>query len=124
MVKEVRIMDRFSLVLRRLVGFLVAVASVALMLPTIAAAQVKPGDFVTPENAPKVKELVGPGVYYKVERGMTMKIVPTARVDWPPPYQDATEKYSSQVRLSRDKRSVVGYAPGPPFPPLGTNAAE
>ncbi|MEA2680550.1 MAG: hypothetical protein QOK03_2272, partial [Candidatus Binataceae bacterium] len=114
-------MDRFSLVLRRLVGFLVAFASVALMLPTIAAAQVKPGDFVTPENAPKVKELVGPGVYYKVERGMTMKIVPTARVDWPPPYQDATEKYSSQVRLSRDKRSVVGYVAGQPFPLIDAN---
>src|SRR6266481_6801080 len=48
-------------------------------------AQVKPGDFITPENASKVKDLVGPGVYYKVERGMSMKIVPTQRVDWPPP---------------------------------------
>src|SRR6202795_2352658 len=65
-------------------------------------AQVKPGDFITPENAAKVKDLVGPGVYYKVEHGITMKIVPTERVDWPPPYKDATEKYSSQVRLSQD----------------------
>src|SRR5712675_543237 len=121
MVKEVRIMDRLSLVLCRLVGFLVAFASLALILPTIAAAQVKPGDFITPENAPKVKDLVAPGVYYKVERGMTMKIVPTARVDWPPPYQDATEKYSSQVRLSRDKRSVVGYVAGQPFPLIDAN---
>ena len=114
-------MDRFSLVRRRLVGFLVAFASLVLILPALAAAQVKPGDFITPENAAKVKELVGPGVYYKVERGMTMKIVPTARVDWPPPYQDATEKYSSQVRLSRDKRSVVGYVAGQPFPLIDAN---
>src|SRR5712671_5018755 len=121
MVKEVRIMDRFSLVLRRLLGFLVAFASVALMLPTIAAAQVKPGDFVTPENAPKVKELVSPGVYYKVERGMTMKIVPTERIDWPPPYKDATEKYSSQVRLTADHRSLVGYVAGQPFPLIDAN---
>ena len=34
-----------------------------------AYAQVKPGDFITPENATKVKDLVGPGVYYKVEQG-------------------------------------------------------
>src|SRR5882762_3932791 len=108
MVKEVRIMDRLSLVLCRLVGFLVAFASVALMLPTIAAAQVKPGDFITPENAPKVKDLVAPGVYYKVERGMQMHVVPTQRVDWPPPYKDATEKYSSQVRLTQDHRSLLG----------------
>ena len=114
-------MDRLTLVRRRQVGFLVAFASLALVLATPVAAQVKPGDFVTPENASKVKDLVGPGVYYKVERGMTMKIVPTQRVDWPPPYKDATEKYSSQVRLSRDKRSVVGYVAGQPFPLIDAN---
>jgi len=117
-------MDRFSLVRRRLVGFLVAFAALVLILPALAAAQVKPGDFITPENASKVKELVGPGVYYKVERGMTMKVVPTQRVDWPPPYQEATEKYSSQVRLSRDKRSVVGYVAGQPFPLIDANDPE
>src|SRR5216683_4654734 len=84
----------------------VSTTVVALALFAIGAfsspgfAQVKPGDFITPENATKVKDLVGPGVYYKVERGMSMKIVPTQRVDWPPPYKDATEKYSAQVRLS------------------------
>ena len=83
--------------------------------------QVKPGDFITPENATKVKDLVGPGVYYKVERGMTMKIVPTERVDWPPPYKDATEKYSSQVRLSQDKKSIVGFVAGQPFPLIDAN---
>jgi hypothetical protein len=84
-------------------------------------AQVKPGDFITPENASKVENLVGPGVYYKVQHGMTMKIAPTERVDWPPPYKDATEKYSSQVRLSQDKRSVVGYVAGQPFPLIDAN---
>src|SRR5438876_12086842 len=95
-------------------------AAILLLLAAIALpsgyAQVKPGDFITPENATKVKDLVGPGVYYKVERGMSMKIVPTQRVDWPPPYKDATEKYSAQVRLSQDKRSIVGFVAGQPFP--------
>ena len=63
-------------------------------------AQVKPGDLITPQNATKVKDIVSPGTYYKVMKGMTMKIVPTERIDWPPPYKDATEKYSGQVRLS------------------------
>jgi hypothetical protein len=113
-------MDRLTLVRRRpQVRLLVALAFLALATP--AAAQVKPGDFITPENAPKVRELVSPGVYYKVQRGMTMKIVPTQRVDWPPPYKDATEKYSSQVRLSKDKRSVVGYVAGQPFPLIDAN---
>ena len=50
-----------------------------------------------------------------------MKIVPTARVDWPPPYKDATEKYSSQVQLSKDHRTVVGYVAGQPFPLIDAN---
>jgi hypothetical protein len=84
-------------------------------------AQVRPGDFITPENATKVKDLVSPGVYYKVQNGMTMKITPSQRVDWPPPYKDATEKYSSQVRLSKDRRSIVGYVAGQPFPLIDAN---
>src|ERR1700689_5307448 len=88
---------------------------------SLSYAQVKPGDFITPENAPMVKDLVGPGVYYKVQHGMTMKIVPAQRVDWPPPYKDATEKYSSQVQLSRDKKSIVGFVAGQPFPLVDAN---
>ena len=61
-----------------------------------AHAQVKPGDLITAETANKVKDLVPPGVYYKVEKGMSMKVVPAERCDWPPPYKDATEKYSAQ----------------------------
>ena len=62
----------------------IAMISAAVVLLAIGSystpghTQVKPGDFITPENATKVKDLVGPGVYYKVEHGMTMKIVPTA----------------------------------------------
>src|SRR5215467_2806537 len=84
-------------------------------------AEVKPGDFITPANATKVQDLLSPGVCYKVERGMTMKIVPTERVDWPPPYKDATEKYSGQVRLTDDHRSLVGYVAGQPFPLIDAN---
>src|ERR1700736_3041789 len=95
--------------------------SVSLLLGTSAFAQVKPGDFITPENAAKVKDIVSPGVYYKVDHGMTMKIVPTQRIDWPPPYKDATEKYSAQVRLSQNHKSIVGYVAGQPFPLIDPN---
>ena len=86
-----------------------------------AHAQVKPGDFITPENADKVKNLVCPGVFYKVQHGMSMKVVPSERVDWPPPYKDATEKYSAQVRLTQDRKSLVGYVAGQPFPLIDSN---
>ncbi|HLI80466.1 MAG TPA: DUF1329 domain-containing protein, partial [Candidatus Binataceae bacterium] len=93
----------------------------ALVFAASTFAQVKPGDFISPNNATKVKDLVSPGVYYKVTHGMEMKIVPSERIDWPPPYRDATEKYSGQVRLSADHRSIVGYVSGQPFPLVDTN---
>jgi hypothetical protein len=100
----------------------IAIAVVLMGLNTPSAmAQVKPGDFITPNNASKVNGLVSPGVYYKVQHGMEMKIVPSQRVDWPPPYKDATEKYSAQVRLSSDHRSVLGYVAGQPFPLIDSN---
>jgi hypothetical protein len=99
----------------------VALALLAASWPASSFAQVKPGDFITPENATAVKDLVAPGVYYKVERGMSIKVVPTERIDWPPPYKDATEKYSSQVRLTTDHRSLLGYVAGQPFPLIDTN---
>jgi len=86
-----------------------------------ARAGVKPGDVITTANAAKVKDLVSPGTYYMVTHGMSMDIVPTQRIDWPPPYKDATEKYSSQVRLTDDHRSLVGFVAGQPFPLIDAN---
>ena len=101
------------------VGGIMMLALLCLSLP--GEAGVKPGDFITPDNAAQVSDLVSPGVFYRVQHGMTMKIVPTMRVDWPPPYKDATEKYSSQVALSKDHRTVVGYVAGQPFPLIDAN---
>ena len=101
------------------VAGLAMLAVLALSAPS--QAQVKPGDDITPENADRVQNLVGPGVFYKVQHGMTMKIVPSERVDWPPPYKDATEKYSAQVRLTQDHKSLVGYVAGQPFPLIDVN---
>src|SRR6202522_2209736 len=85
---------------------------------------VKPGDVITPQNSAQVKDLGSPGVYYMVTHGMQMDIVPSERIDWPPPYKDATEKYSSQVRLTDDHRSLIGYVAGQPFPLIDTNAPQ
>jgi hypothetical protein len=73
--KEERIMERLISVRRRQAGFLVAFASFALMLATPVGAQVKPGDFITPENGSKVKDLVSPGVCYKVQHGVTLSLL-------------------------------------------------
>src|ERR1017187_4887563 len=92
-------------------GGIALLALAALSLP--GEAGVKPGDFITPDNAAQVKDLVSPGVFYKVQRGMTMKIVPTARIDWPPPYKDATQKKLSHGQISQEHRSNVGSVSSP-----------
>jgi Protein of unknown function (DUF1329) len=93
----------------------------ALMLGPAVQAGVKPGDVISAQNAEKVEDLVSPGVFYMVRHDMRMNIIPTERVDWPPPYKEATEKYSAQVRLSDDHRSMIGYVAGQPFPPIDVN---
>ena len=100
---------------------LAVVAFVCVAGPRPAVCDVQPGDVITPENATKVRDLVSPGVYYKVVGGMSMKIVPTGRIDWPPPYTEASEKYSAQTRLSPNHRSLQGYVAGQPFPLLDPN---
>src|SRR2546428_7163340 len=105
-------------------------AAIAFLISSIAAfnsaarAQVKPGDVIGPKDADKVKSLVGPGVLHKIKNGMTMKIIPPERIEWPPPFKDATEKYSAQVRLSPDHRSLVGYVAGQPFPLIDANDSD
>src|SRR5260370_23519752 len=89
-----------------------------------ASAQVQPGDFITPDNATKVKDLVSPGQYLRVLHGMTIKVTPTERIDWPPPHNDATEKYSSQARLTPTHRTLLGYVACQPFPIVGSNHPE
>ena len=105
----------------KLASLLSVAMLMVLAMSQVSSAEVKPGDFINQDNATKVKDFLSPGVYYKVVNGMSMKIVPTERVDWPPPYKDATEKYSGQVRLSDDHRSLVGYVAGQPFPLIDPN---
>ena len=99
---------------------LLALVASALALGGISAAQVKPGDFINKENATKVQGLVSPGNYVLVQRGMTMKIVPSDKLIWPPPFTAATEKYSPQVQLAPDG-TLKNYISGQPFPLLDPN---
>ena len=75
---------------------------------------------ITPDNASQVAGLVSPGNFILVKQGMTMKIVPTGHLDWPPPYKEATERYSPQVSLGSDGE-LKGYVAGLPFPLVDAN---
>ena len=106
--------NRFSTV--SALAFAIVVISTAVP----ARAQVQSGDVITPDNASKVESLVSPGNFILVKQGMTMKIVPTGHLDWPPPYKDATERYSPQVSLGSDGE-LKGYVAGLPFPLVDAN---
>src|SRR5215831_18816464 len=103
-----------------LIGLLGAGATIAI-LASPALADVSPGELITHENAARLTDLVSPGVYYKVNHGMSMKVMPTERIEWPPPYKGATEKYSGQVRLSPDGRTLSNFVAGQPFPFIDLN---
>ena len=100
----------------------VAGALLAAVLCALAPAQaaVKPGDVITKDNADKVIELLSPGNYILVQEGMQLRIVPSDKLDWPPPFKTATEKYSPQVQLLPDG-TLKGYVAGLPFPLLDPN---
>jgi hypothetical protein len=105
---------------RRLAAQVVLIAMLLPWVAGVALAQVKPGDFVNPQNAGKVAGLVSPGNLILVRQGMTMNIVPSGQLDWPNPYKAATEKYSMQVRLTSDGE-LANYVAGLPFPLLDPN---
>ncbi len=99
----------------------VALATFAICRSSGASrAGVNPGDTITKDQANKVADLVSPGNLILVKQGMTMKIVPTDRLEWPPPYRAATEKYSPQVQLTPDG-SLKNYQAGLPFPLVDAN---
>ena len=83
-------------------------------------AQVKPGDVITKDNASKVQSLLSPGNLVMVQQGMQLNIVASDKLEWPPPYKAATEKYSSQVHLLPDA-TLQNYVAGQPFPLLDPN---
>ena len=98
-----------------------ALALVALAAARRRAPTSQPGDVINKANADKVKDLVSPGVMWCIEHGMTMKIVPYKKIEWNPPYKEATEKYSGQVKLAADGRSIEGHVAGLPFPNIDPN---
>src|SRR5437762_12138516 len=86
-----------------------------LLLPAPLPAEVSPGDKITDANIDKVKDLISPGLEWCIKHGFPMTIGETRRVEWPRAYKEATEKYSSQVKLTADGRSMENYVAGQPF---------
>ncbi|RMD81595.1 MAG: DUF1329 domain-containing protein [Candidatus Dadabacteria bacterium] len=98
-----------------------ALLLVSALVPGVATGDVQPGDVITAANIEKVEDLVSPGLKWIIQRGMRMRIVETKHIPLPKAYVEATEKYSSQVKLSEDKKRVLNWVAGQPFPNLDPN---
>jgi len=95
------------------------VAATLLLGTTGAApAEVQPGETISKDNLDKAAELVSPGVKWCIERGLKLKIVPYKKIEWNKAFREATEKYSGQVTLGADGRSIENHVAGLPFPKL------
>src|SRR6266478_1404402 len=109
---------------RSYMAFLALTALAFLIAGARPALAVSVGEVIGASNANEVQNLVSPGTFYSVKHDMRMNIVATSRIDWPPPYKDATEKYSGQVRMGGDHRSLIGYVAGQPFPLIDPNDTD
>jgi hypothetical protein len=87
-------------------------------VPALLRADVAPGDRITAENVERARDLLSPGLEWCVRHGFPIRVGETRRVAWPGAYQEATERYASQVRLAPDGLTLEHYVAGLPFPSL------
>ncbi len=98
---------------------------IALSAPATAPAEEPqippPGSVVDKTNIEKYEELLSPGMRWIVARGVSLPITEHHEVKFPPPFIEATEKYSAQVKLSEDGTHLVNNVAGLPFPGIDPN---
>ena len=85
-----------------------------------ADVDLKPGDTIGPHNWEKVKGIVGDNFLRRIRQGYSFKIKESRRFTPPTEYLEATDKYSSGVRLGRNGE-LLNYIAGRPFPNLDPN---
>jgi hypothetical protein len=103
-----------------------AVASLAVTLLTPAITlggqtPPEPGTVVDRTNVDKYSDFLSPGMEWVVKRGVKLNIHPYKKVSQPPPFVEATEKYSAQVKLADDETHLINHVAGLPFPTVDPN---
>jgi len=112
-------------VLRRSV-LSVTAAAVALCsgIPTPADAteQVVPvGTIVSKANINEYRQYVSPGIEWIIDHDATLRVGAYKHIEHPPPFREATEKYSAQVKLAEDGTHLIDHIAGMPFPVVDPN---
>ncbi len=105
---------RLAIAAAVLAAFIAAGAQAAQTLPPA-------GTVVDRTNMHNYTDFLGPGMQWVVERGVKLRIVDYKKVEHPPPYLEATEKYSAQVQLAEDETHLLNHVAGLPFPTVDPN---
>lgn len=74
------------------------------------------GTVVSIKNMERYKHLLGPSIQWSVARGATLDVIDPRPIPMEPFRAEATQRYSAQVKLAADKRSIQNYVSGIPFP--------
>lgn len=78
------------------------------------------GTVINSANVSSYEHFIPPGADLAIKYGLTMRIVPTQRLDWSAGFTAQTEKYSGQVGLDKDD-FITNYVAGMPFPTVSPN---
>jgi hypothetical protein len=93
----------------------VACAQPAANPAAFVSARPAAGTTIDAANLEAYEQVLPAAAQLAVTRGLTIKIVPTERFDWPGSFTAATEKYSAQVGLDKTD-AITNYIAGMPFP--------
>ena len=84
-----------------------------------APEELAPGTEISSANADSFAKFLPEAAKAAVAHGLTMKIVPSQRIQWSQGFENATEKYSPQVKLD-EQDHLENYVAGMPFPLIDT----
>jgi hypothetical protein len=93
-------------------------AGLIVPLPSATGVALTPppaGTVIDRNNAERYAALIPGALMFAIRHGLEVRVIPTARIDWPRQYQEQTEKYSPQVTLDAGG-TVHNYVAGLPFP--------
>ena len=103
-------------------AFVAAAFALTAGLPATAAEQVVPvGTVIDKTNVDKYSEYLSPALAWIVNRGVKLPVEAYTKINYPPPFAEATERYSAQVEISEDGTHKLNHVAGLPFPQVDPN---
>lgn len=122
MIRDTRSSFRYTAAFVAAIVAFVAVLAATAPPAAEAAEQVVPvGTVIDKSNVDQYAEYLSPAMIWIVKRGVKLPIKEYEKVDFPPPFREATERYSSQVELAEDGSHKLNHVAGLPFPNVDPN---